>query len=313
MPHIFRINKKDGSSKSTIVDWSSTPRSTYDHGYVDKIEDSTTTQREITSIPSPFARIELVKEAFGKIIPGSIEEYNNEELLELLHGDSIYHKMVSDSLDVGQIFFSYPSMQDKVKIRVWEKGKCLSELEESKVKSHQILGKTLRMYFDQDAKGDDPYNFGKMQNIYILQYVGPGQRQMHIIGATSPATLFFSTANDEQSISRQLCFGTDYAFDKAYASLDQRDPDYITYLFTLKYSDIDFAANYPEVNKYLDAVFNVLPDEMKNSLNQIESEILNNTNGIRSYIDAHYDTLKIDVSTTLQMQVEVNGNFLHYK
>ena len=37
---------------------------------------------------------------------------------------------------------------------------------------------------------------------------------MHIIGATSPATLFFSTANNESAISKELCFGTDYAFEE---------------------------------------------------------------------------------------------------
>lgn len=72
MGHLFRINKGATGTNSTIVDWSNSPRSTYDHGFVDKIEDSTTTQNEITSIPSPFARIELVKEAFGKIIKGSL-------------------------------------------------------------------------------------------------------------------------------------------------------------------------------------------------------------------------------------------------
>ena len=62
------------------------------------------------------------------------------------------------------------------------------------------------MFFEQDSKGKDPYNFGKMQNIYILKYIGPSQKPMHIIGATSPATLFFSTANDESAISKFLCF-----------------------------------------------------------------------------------------------------------
>ena len=37
MGHIFRINKVDGHTSTTIVDWSSTTRSTYDHGFVDKI------------------------------------------------------------------------------------------------------------------------------------------------------------------------------------------------------------------------------------------------------------------------------------
>lgn len=311
MGYLFRINKTDGNQATTIVDWSNSPKTPYDHGFVDKIKDSTTTQKEITSIPSPFARIELVKEAFGKIVPESITKYSSSQVAELLHGNSIYHKMVSDSLDVAQIFFCYPSMKDKVEIKVWDKNVCLNQLENSNEKAHKILGSTLRMFFAQDSRGDDPYNFGKMQNIYILRYIGPGQRPMHIIGATSPATLFFSTANDESAISQYLCFGTDYAFDKDYASLDQRDPEFIKYFFTLKYSDPEFSNNYPEVDKYLEAVFSVLDDSMKSELNAIQTECLNTANG--SYIDKHYETLSIDVSPTAQMQVEVNGRFIHYK
>ena len=44
MGYLFRINKGATGTKSTIVDWSNTPRSTYDHGFVNKIDDSTTTQ-----------------------------------------------------------------------------------------------------------------------------------------------------------------------------------------------------------------------------------------------------------------------------
>jgi hypothetical protein len=236
MGHLFRINSKDSGTKTTIVDWSNANSTPYDKGYVDKIDDTTTTQREITSIPSPFARIELVKEAFGKIVRDSVSGLSPKNILKLLHGNSIYHKMVSDTLDIAQIFFSYPSMEDKVEIIVWDKAKQIADLLSSSNDAHRIVGKTLDMFFSQDSMGNDPYNFGKMKNIYILRYKGPGHRQMHIIGATSPATLFFSTANDESAISKHLCFGTDYAFDTEYASLDMRDPEFIKYLFTFRYS-----------------------------------------------------------------------------
>lgn len=314
MGHIFRINKVDGHTSTTIVDWSSTTRSTYDHGFVDKIQDTTTTQNEITSIPSPFARIELVKEAFGKIVTDSIANYNDiDDVKKLLHDKTIYNKMVSDSLDVAQIFFCYPSMKDKVEIKVWDRVQCIQELINSNNKAHQTLGKTLDMFFNQDSKGSDPYNFGKMKNIYILKYIGPNQKPMHIIGATSPATLFFSTANDESAISKHLCFGNDYAFDGNYASLDQRDPEFIKYIFALRYSDFNFANNYPEVDKYLDAVYFVLPDNLKNELNQIQYSCQNIVAGTKGYLDDNYEALSIPVTSTSTLQVEVNGRYLHYK
>lgn len=312
MGYLFRINKVATGTNNTIVDWSNTPRSTYDYGFVNRIEDSTTTQSEITSIPSPFARIELVKEAFRKVVGESLNVLTVQQVKNRLHGDTIYHKMVSDSLDVGQIFFNYPSMKDRVEIKVWNKNH-IDELLKSTNPSHQIYGKALKMFFDQDAKGSDPYNFGKMKNIYILKYKGPNHKPMHIIGATSPATLFFSTANDEKGISRYLCFGGDYAFDKKYASLDQRDPEYLKYLFTLRYSILNFSIDFSEVDSYLDAVYYVLDDNLKAEIDDIQTSCANMVNGVKSFIDSTYEPLNVAVASTVDQVVEVNGFPLHYK
>ena len=198
-----------------------------------------------------------------------------------------------------------------MEIKVWSPKECIPQLKSSK--THQLFGKTIEMFFDQDSKGTDPYNFGKMRNIYILKYIGPGQRSMHIIGATSPATLFFSTANDEKGISQNLCFGNDYAFDGTYASLDQRDPEFLKYIFALRFSDPDFSNNYPEVEKYLDAIYFVLDDKLKNELNQIQQLCTTAVNGSKPYLDSNYEALSVEVSTTLNLKVEVNGRFLHYK
>lgn len=314
MGHIFRIKKAGAvSSKSTIVDWSNSSATTYNHGYVDGINDTTTTQNEITSIPSPFARIELVKEAFGKIVPETLNQISVDEVKNYLSGKSIYHKMVSDSLDVAQIFFSYPTMQDKVEIVVWNKDKELQKLKASPNPNHQIVGKTLDMFLKQDALGNDPYNFGKMNNLYILKYKGPGQKQMHIIGATSPATLFFSTANDEINISKYICFGTDYAFDSAYSSLDKRDPEFIKYLFAFKYSNPNFNQDYPEVSKYMDAVYYVLDNDLKNEINNIQNQCTITVPGTQNYIDKNYESLNVDVNTTTIFGVEINGVSFHCK
>lgn len=309
MGHLFRINPQGGNPNTTIVDWSNTTNTPYNKGFVDAIADTTTTQKEITSIPSPFARIELVKESFGKIVRGSINNMSMAQVQSLLHGDSIYHKMVSDSLDVAQIFFSYPSMKDKIDIIVWEKSSQIQQLMQSTNGTHNIVGKTLQMFLDQDGKGSDPYNFGKMQNIYILKYKGIGQKQMHIIGATSPATLFFSTANDESSISKELCFGTDYAFDTKYSSLDQRDPEFIKYLFAFKYSQPLFSQWYPEVDKYLEAVYFVLDNNLKNEINALQNTIYNQP----TYIDTTYSQIKFSNTSSSHYVVEINGQALHYR
>ena len=314
MGHIFRIQKQGAvATNTTIVDWSTAAATTYNQGYVKAIPDTTTTQNEITSIPSPFARIELVKEAFSKVVPDNIANTNPAVITQCLHGNTIYHKMVSDSLDVAQIFFSYLTMQNVVDIIVWDRNKELQNLQNSTRGRHQIVGNTLDMFLQQDALNGDPYNFGKMQNLYILKYKGPGQRQMHIIGATSPATLFFSTANDESAISKNLCFGTDYAFDGEYASLDQRDPDFIKYLFAFKFSDPAFGDNYPEVDKYLDAVYNVLNNNLKDQINNIQQQCSVVVPGAKRYIDSTYNALTVNVNATASFNVEINGITFHTK
>ena len=288
MGHVFRINKGDGhNSPTTIVDWNTSSATPYNNGYVDEIADTTTTQKEITSIPSPFARIELVKEAFNKVVPKTISGMSVGEVAQAIQGQTIYHKMVSDTLDVAQLFFSYPSMEDKLEIIVWQRNREIQQLLNSSSRSHNIIGKTLDMFLDQDALGKDPYNFGKLKNIFILKYKGDGQRQMHIIGATSPATLFFSTANNESGISKQLCFGTDYAFDQTYASLDKRDPEFIKYLFAFRFSNPSFNNDYPEVAKYLDAVYYILDNNLKNIINGIQNACQNTTPGNKSYVDSN--------------------------
>ena len=312
MGHVFRINKKGSkNNQTTIVDWSTTAATTYNHGYVNAVTDTTTTQKEITSIPSPFARIELVKEAFNKVVPDTIVGMNIQQVQQCLHGNTIYHKMVSDTLDVAQLFFSFPALQDKLEIVVWQRSKEIQALSNSSLSVHQIVGKTLDMFLSQDAKGNDPYNFGKMNNIYILRYKGPGQKPMHIIGATSPATLFFSTANDETAISKELCFVTDYAFDTKYASLDERNPEFLKYLYTFRYSNPNFNAHYPEVAHYLDAVYYVLDDNLKNEINDIQNSCQTIVQGQKSYIDSNYEVLDVTVNATTTFQVEINGFPFH--
>ena len=314
MGHVFRISKAGiKNTRNTIVDWSTAAAPTYNHGYVDAIADTTTTQREITSIPSPFARIELVKEAFNKVTPKAIGRMSVQQVKEFLHGNTIYHKMVSDTLDIAQLFFSFPSMEDKLEVIVWQPSKEISNLCNSLIPTHRLVGKTLDMFLSQDAKGNDPYNFGKMKNLYILKYKGPGQKAMHIIGATSPATLFFSTANVETAISKQLCFGTDYAFDAEYASLDKREPEFLKYLYAFRYSNPNFDSSYPEVARYMDAVYYVLSDALKIEINTIQTACQENVPGQKSYVNSNYETLEVTVNPTTKFHVEINGMPFHYK
>ena len=66
MSKIFRLYK-EGSD--TYQDWNESPAFPYSSNALDTIDDpdGASARNEITSIPSPFARIDLVKRAFKEV------------------------------------------------------------------------------------------------------------------------------------------------------------------------------------------------------------------------------------------------------
>jgi hypothetical protein len=213
-----------------------------------------TASREITSIPSPFARIDLVKTAFEKVA-----DSNN------LDGDSIHHKMVSDALDVGQIFFEFDKFRDKFEIIVWDKTNNLDELLNSQFPEHRQLGDTIQTYLQQDGA---EYGFDKMDRMYFLNFKS-GPSEMNIIGATSPATLFFTSANNLSYVSGAITFGLDRPFDEDLLQLYRRDFEYQKYWYALRKSIPDFAQRFPEVEKYLVKNLQLMSQESRNRINAI--------------------------------------------
>lgn len=234
----------------TLEGWAATQK--LQSKSIDSIKDpaGATKAKEVTSIPSPFARIDLVKTAF---------EYVTKEGLV---GNTIFHKLVSDSLDVGQIFFNIEKFRDSIQIIEWKKNQEISTLINSSVPEHRRLGKTLDTFFSQD----DGYNFDLLQSIYLLNYIGKDAPNINIniIGATSPATLFFTSANKLDYVSKNIVFGQDRPFDGGYQPLYKRDTNYIKFWFKLRASlgsirinnnIYGFASLFGVVDEYLNATF----------------------------------------------------------
>lgn len=266
MAKVFRIHK-EGSGN--IVDWQ--PSHSYGENVIKQITDpfGAKASKEITSIPSPFSRIDLGVTAFKTV---------NETGLE---GTTIYHKIVSDCLDIGEIFFnaenykdSRDSSKNKIEILVWDREQELSKLKGSDKREHQIVGSTLEMYLNQDAKA---YNFDQMERIYLLNYKGPDRKdpQINIIGATSPATLFFSSANDLTYVSDHLRFrNNDRPFDSEYTPLYKRDIEFqkFLYAFRLNVGKTNFATLFPQVDSYMDLSYGFLSDEYKSKIDALNEE-----------------------------------------
>lgn len=268
MAKVFRIHR---GAANTINNWGDSAK--IGTNAIDSIQDpvGATDKKEITSIPSPFARMDLVKRAFKYVVEHGLD------------GTTAYHKLVSDSLDVGQIFFNIEKYRKFINIIVWDKKNHLEELKNSYLDEHKRLGRTYSTYIQQDC---DEYNFDQMDCVYLLNYIDPtGPDMMNIIGATSPATLFFTSANDLSYVKRRIKFGTDSPFDEGYMPLYKREFEYIKYWYSLKVSRTDFPKLFPEVNLYLEKNFKLLTESQKN-------DIMANVNGA-SFYTSNYDDIPV--------------------
>ena len=234
MGTVLRLHKE---ADNNIKDWVGGTHKCYGSDVIDQIEDpgGARADKEITSIPSPFARIDLACNAFKNVAES-----------ETMDGSTIWHKIVSDCLDIAELFFNFDKLADKLEILVWDKNYELSKLENSSVREHQILAGTLKMYLEQDSAA---YNFNLLDKIFLLRYKGRAMKSdMDIIGATSPRTLFFSSANDLSYCSDDLRQrGSDKPFDNDYAPLYKRDFAFQKYLYSLRiaFGETKFAERFP--------------------------------------------------------------------
>ncbi|MCM1078080.1 MAG: cell division FtsA domain-containing protein [Bacteroidales bacterium] len=270
MSKIFRLYKE---GTTTYEDWNNSPAYPYNSTSRDTIEDpdGASARHEITSIPSPFARIDLIKTAFKEVCkPVGKTGVPN------LNGKTIFHKMVSDTLDVAEIFFNIEKFKDKVEIIKWDASAMLAELDSSDSSGHRYLADALRKYMQSDAK---TYNFGSIRSIYLLNYI-EGPDELNIIGATSPATLFFSNANRLEYVN-DIFFGEDKPFDEDYQPLYKRDFEFVKYFFALRKSIPDFAGLFPELDAYLSCTYREISgQEKKNILNNLPETYLDGLSSI---------------------------------
>ncbi len=243
MSKVFRLYNIQGDNN--IVDWQASK--VYGSQAISEITDpdGADAKKEITSIPSPFARIDLVKTAFKEVVDMANKKQGDKDYASF-DGKTIYHKMVSDALDVAEIFFNFDKFKDSFEIIVWDRKKHLDPT--------SVFGKTLKRYLESDSKGNDPYNFGKLERIYMLNYIGHDRpASMNIVGATSPATLFFSSANDLSYVSENICFNLDRPFDNSYQPLYKRDFEFQKYLYAFRkaYGETNFTKDFPEIDSFL--------------------------------------------------------------
>jgi hypothetical protein len=191
-----------------------------------------------TSIPSPFARVDLVRSAFKYVA-----DSNNFD------GNTIYHKLVSDCFDVAEMFFNFDKLGDRVQIKTWDKNTDLNNLLTSNNPKHKLLGETLDLFLKQDASSN---NFDALNKLYFIFY------DNKIVGGTSPTTLFFTSANDLSFANIEI--GNDILFDSDLNPLYKRDIEFQKYIYKL-------VNGYPELKTKM----RDLADYLEKSLTRLDS------------------------------------------
>ncbi|AUD06008.1 acetate and sugar kinases/Hsc70/actin family protein [Spirosoma pollinicola] len=219
------------------------------------------TKQPPTSIPSPFARFDLVRTAFLRLSQNA-----------QLRGEPNDERLVSECFDVSQLFFHFDKFRDQLEIIRWNREEDLEKLADSRSQGHKRFGKALNLFLDQDggtAKTDNGYNFHKLKSLFILRY--NGEKQSVVLGGTSTSTLFFSSPEDLSFID-DLQLGNYKLFTRNFCPLHRRnDPDFQKFWYGLLRRP-NFSDYFPEVAAYLRKSLTLLQTEFNATWKEIGNE-----------------------------------------
>lgn len=160
-----------------------------------------------TAIPSPFAQLDLVKNAFRNLA--------NPQL----RGAKMNERLVSNALDVAQLFFDFENHKNMLRIVCWNRDEEIARLKADP--KHRLYGETLDLFLHSDRI----YNFDLLTDWYIILWGG------RVLGGTSPSSLVMAapaaSAIDDIKVEQGV------ALFSTLRPLWQRDDDFVFYLYLL--------------------------------------------------------------------------------
>lgn len=201
----------------------------------------------LNAIPSPFARIEVVKQAFDAIS-------NSVNNISFNSAGFTYRQLVSDTLDVLELLYEYELYKDIISIRNCK----ISQLNFPKINSKSANGAANNISFIQKALEDYKYS----DEVYLVIY-NDSNRNM-VLAMSSPETLFFTTnrldRNNGQSneydfrLKRRDNSGTSF-FDVPLA-LSERSKYFQDYIYNLYIVNKSLLGN-TSLGKYIEKEYSL--------------------------------------------------------
>lgn len=246
-----------------------------------KDPDGGITKEYPTSIPSPFAYIDLVKTAFKNVGRNGIDSPRTSQ---------IDFRLVSNALDVAEVLYNRQELGDSLKIIRWNRDNNIQALRGSQNKGQKRFADALALFFEQD---EEQYNFSNFENMYLVLYKG------EVIGGTSPSTLFFSAANDLSFAKIQMP-NNDTLFDDQYCHLVYRDKEFQKFIFSLKKYIPGFSTLFPELYLYLEVCKEWWANNDRTGFNRELTEA--SAESYETYIQAITDTtLSVEIFSRYQI------------
>ncbi|WP_224998399.1 hypothetical protein [Cesiribacter sp. SM1] len=224
-----------------------------------------------TSIPSPLARMYLFRTAFEFVVNSPRRD---------LSDNTIYHRMVSQCLDVIELLYNFQKYQQAEKrllIRRWNINEKLQQLEA--IPQHQLLANTLQLFLNYNNP-QSPFN--GFSDIYLIYY------NYRIIAGTSPFTLVF-TLPDLGALDLNSSKG--YRLFDEPVPLYQRPDDFQLYLNKLFQAYPVLKGRCQSMYEYLTLAQKQAEPQLQQRLNQLQFEAgYGPDNFLNEYAPLHDDT-----------------------
>jgi len=282
--YIFRIHN-DGASDMHLKGWDRSSKLNSEKIKTIKDVLKKGASKVATSVPSPFARMHLFDTAFKMVA-------ENPE------GDSVYHQLVSDCLDMFELLFNTGNNDDNIKFKTWNRQERINKLKGAgDGHPHKLLGDSLEMFFTD--------RFATAQQITLIYYKGI------LIGGTSPLTVFFTSPNwqREMQANKIVLAGNangDVFFDMNYCPLHKRDRNFAVFMYKFYLANRSFLlsnceglANYIRntVERFAKDLFQKGSDDWEHYINTPTA------------LDKEYDRLALSANTSNFLQI---GNLYSY-